>query len=68
MKDWFLSLDRSERTYWSGLFMLFIGLAWGVSMATAFTVVGAVVAGESVLTSYLAQWIKSKERIVNAGH
>ena len=57
---WLRSLDRNELTYWVGLLMLFVGLAWGVSVATAFTVVGAVVAGESVVTSYLAQWIKAR--------
>lgn len=58
--SWLHGQDRSDRTYWLGLAMLFVGLAWGVSTATAFTVVGAVVAGESVLTSYLAQWIKRR--------
>ena len=57
---WLRSLDRNELTYWLGLAMLFVGLAWGVSIATALTVVGAVVAGESVVTSYLAQWIKAR--------
>lgn len=60
IKTWLLSLDRMERMYWLGLAMLFAGLALGVSIATALTVVGAVVAGESVLTSYLAQWIKAR--------
>lgn len=60
MTAWFRSVDRNELTYWLGLFMLFIGLAAGVSTATALIVVGAVVTSESVLTSYLAQWFGSR--------
>jgi hypothetical protein len=58
--DWLRTQDRFDKTYWVGLLMLFAGLTWGVSTATALIVVGAVVAGESVLTSYLAQWIKTR--------
>ena len=58
--DWLRALDRSEQTYWLGLAMLFAGLALGHSIATALTVVGASIALESVLTSYLAQWIKTR--------
>jgi len=57
---WFQAQDRSDKTYWMGLLMLFIGLVLGDSMATALMVVGAVVAVESVITSYLAQWIKKR--------
>ena len=60
MKKWFNSLEAIERNYWLGLALLFLGLAWGVSVATGLTVVGAVIAGESVITSYLAQWIKAR--------
>ena len=59
-KRWFLPLDSNERHYWLGLVLLFVGLSWGVSVATGLTVVGAVIAGESVVTSYLAQWIKAR--------
>lgn len=55
------SVDRNELTYWLGLLLLFIGLAVSVSAATALTIVGAAIAGESVLTSYLAQWIKTRK-------
>ncbi len=64
MKNLFVrltSIDRNELTYWLGLLLLFIGLAAGVSAATALTVIGAVIVGESVLTSYLAQWIKARK-------
>ena len=60
MKAWLSSLDRNEIRFWSGLGLLFIGLSLGVSIATALTVVGSVIAGESVVTSYLATWFSEK--------
>jgi hypothetical protein len=62
MYTWFKSLDRNELTYWLGLLMLFAGLSLSVSVATALTVTGAVMAAESVLTSYLATWFTSTPR------
>lgn len=59
--EWLHSVDRNELTYWLGLLMLFVGLAVGVSTATALIVVGAVVTGESVVTSYLAAWIGARK-------
>ena len=56
---WLRKQDRNDITYWLGLLLLFAGLAWGVSAATALTVVGALMAGASVLTSYLAPWFRS---------
>lgn len=50
------ALERSEQTYWIGLALLFIGLALGVSVATALSVIGAVIVLESVVTSYMAAW------------
>jgi len=50
------TLDRNEVTYWLGLLLLFAGLALRVSVETALIVVGAVLAVESVMTSYLATW------------
>ena len=61
MITWLHSVDRNELTYWLGLLLLFIGLAVGVSTATALIVVGAVVTGESVVTSYLAAWIGARK-------
>lgn len=61
MMTWIRSKDPHERSYWLGLLLLFIGLALGVSVATALTVVGAVVAGESVITSYLATWFRERQ-------
>lgn len=52
------AMDRNELLYWLGLALLFAGLALGVSVATALTVIGGVIAAESVLTSYLAMWIQ----------
>ncbi len=62
MKTWMASLDRNEITYWLGLLMLFAGLAIRVSAATALVIVGAAMAAESVITSYLASWIASSTR------
>ncbi len=59
--SWLHSQDHNELTYWLGLVTLFVGLALGVSTATALTVVGAAIAGESVVTSYLAAWIGARK-------
>lgn len=61
MKNWLQSLDHNEVTYWLGLLMLFAGLTVRVSVATALIVVGASVAAESVVTSYLATWMSEKK-------
>ncbi len=57
MKNWLQSLERNEITYWLGLLMLLAGVSLSVSVATALVVVGASMAVESVLTSYLATWM-----------
>ena len=54
------SLEREEVTYWVGLALLFVGLTIRVSVATALIVTGAVIALESVVTSYLATWLAFK--------
>ena len=59
LKDWIRDVDANQRNYCLGLVLLLVGLSWGVSVATALTVVGAVLIGESVITSYMAQWIKA---------
>jgi hypothetical protein len=56
----FRSLERNEKTYWMGLLMLFVGLAWFASISIALIVVGAGMAIESVITSYLAVWFGSR--------
>ncbi len=61
MKAWWMALDKFERQFLFGLALLFAGLALSVSIATALVVVGAVMAGESMLTSYLAGWLKSRK-------
>lgn len=58
---WLHSQDRNDLTYWLGLLMLFAGISLTVSAATALTVVGAAIAGESVITSYLATWIGTRK-------
>lgn len=57
---WLRSLDSNELKYWLGLLLLFVGLSLGVSIATALIVMGAVIALESVVTSYLAMWMARK--------
>lgn len=57
MIAWLKSLDRNEVTYWLGLLLLFAGLAVRVSVETALIVVGAVLAVESVISSYMATWM-----------
>lgn len=54
-------LDRNERSYLLGLIMLLIGLTYALSLFVALTVVGGIMVVESVLTSYLAQWIKTRK-------
>jgi hypothetical protein len=54
------SLDRNEKTFWMGMLMMFIGLTWWASLFVALIVVGALMVGESVITSYLAAWINSR--------
>lgn len=61
MMTWIKSLDRYEVTYWIGLGMLFAGLTLSVSIATALIVTGAVMALESVITSYLATWLSMQQ-------
>jgi hypothetical protein len=56
------SMERNDKTYWLGLLMLFIGLTWSASVFTALTVVGASMAIESVITSYLAGLINSRDQ------
>ena len=60
MRAWLQSLEREEVTYWVGLALLFTGLTIRVSIATALIVTGAVIALESVVTSYLATWLTVK--------
>ncbi len=57
---WLNTQERSDKTYWLGLSMLFIGLTWWSSLFMAMIVVGASMAAESVLTSYLAGVLKAK--------
>lgn len=54
---WIKSLDRNEVTYWVGLVMLFLGLTLSVSAATALIVTGALIALESMVTSFFETWL-----------
>ncbi len=57
------SLETNELRYWLGLIMLLIGLSWSISLWVALAVVGAGIAFESTVTSYLAMWFSSRTRI-----
>jgi hypothetical protein len=57
---WLQSLDPNQRNFWIGLVMLFIGLTGLISVFMAFTVAGAVMVVESMITSYLAGLINSR--------
>ena len=57
---WWQALERSEKNYWLGLLMLFMGLTWSESIFVALTCTGAVIAIESVLTSYWVGWLASR--------
>ena len=56
------SIDRNEKTYWLGLVMLFVGLTWSTTVFTALAIVGASIAIESVITSYLAALLVSRSK------
>ncbi len=58
---WIQKQDRHDLTFAGGLTMLFVGLSMSVSVATALTIVGAVLAVEAVLTSYVAAWISMRK-------
>jgi hypothetical protein len=62
MRVWLRFEDRNEKTFWLGLLMLFVGLAFSYSVFTALTVVGAGLALESVITSYLVGVLNSKAK------
>jgi hypothetical protein len=62
IRVWLRFEDRNEKTYWIGLLMLFAGLTFSYSLFTALTVVGAGLAIESVITSYLAGLLNSKAK------
>lgn len=55
------STDRNERNFWFGLLFLFAGLAVYFSPFLALAICGAVMIGESMITSYLAAWLNSKK-------
>ena len=58
--DWLRRIDPNQRNYWMGLLMLFVGLTFFGSIPLALIVVGASMAVESVITSYLAGVLKSR--------
>jgi len=54
------TMDANQRNYWLGLLLLFSGLTWYISVFLALTVIGAVMIIESVITSYIAALINSR--------
>jgi hypothetical protein len=57
----FQTMDRNELSYILGLIMMLIGITYAISLFVAMVVVGGIMVVESVLTSYLAQWIKTRK-------
>lgn len=51
-------IDLEDLVYYAGLVMLFIGLALSVSIGTALTVVGSVLAGIAVVNSYIRIFLR----------
>ena len=47
-----MNADKNSLAYWSGLVLLFAGLAIGVSIATALIVIGAVLISVSMASSF----------------
>ncbi len=58
---WVRAQDRQDLTFMAGCLLLFLGLSISENIATALSVVGAVLAVESVLTSYVAAWISTRK-------
>ncbi len=54
------NFDIFDIIHYAGLAMLFIGLALVVSVGTAMIVVGAVLAGVSLVNSYIRVWLSRK--------
>jgi uncharacterized membrane protein len=52
--------DSNDITYYSGLLLLGIGLAFGVSWQTALIVVGSILAVVSLVNSYVLVWMNNK--------
>jgi hypothetical protein len=59
---WLSTQDRNDKTYFLGLLMLFLGLTWLSSVFMALTVVGAAMALESAITSYLVAVLNSRKQ------
>jgi uncharacterized membrane protein len=53
-------IDAQDLVYYAGLVMLFIGLAFGVSVETALIVVGAILAGVALINSYVRIWLSRR--------
>lgn len=54
--------DSNDATYYGGLFLLGLGLAFGVSWQTALIVVGSVLAAVSLLNSYVLTILASRHK------
>lgn len=52
--------DSNDVTYYSGLLLLGVGLAFGYSWPLALIVVGAILSAVGLLNSYLLIWLSKK--------
>lgn len=55
-------LDANDWLYFLGLLLLALGLAWGVSIATALSVVGAVLVVQSTARAYFMTWLTQRRK------
>lgn len=47
----------NDQVYLAGLLLLFVGIVWEVSWGMALLVVGAILTGVSIATSFFVTWL-----------
>lgn len=57
---WFKSADKNTLAYWSGLMLLFLGVALSVSVATALMVLGGILVVISTASSFYLTYLVSR--------
>ena len=56
--------DSNDILFYVGLLLMGIGLAFGVSWQTALIVVGALIAGTSIATSFFVTWLSHQAMLI----
>lgn len=54
--------DRNTLLYWAGLCLLFGGIWLRYGLSLALIMIGALLTGVSVATSFFVTWLSSKEK------